>query len=165
MNVPIAGVGHVWFDAGCDDTAGIGKGQRVTHLPGDHLHVGLYHSYSRRPFLDHFKKLQDAGASVDEMFDEFRKLEFGLSDDVHLYSWFRDQVLHPHETQHSYEEIAELLEGEGFRIHSTSINRFRALPDKQDLVAMEKRLQQHSQRRLEEGHYLPGFFTVLAVKN
>jgi len=132
---------------------------------GDRLHIGLYHSYSRRPFLDHFKRMQDKGASVEEMFAEFRKLKFGVTDEVHLYSWFRDQVIHPHETQHSYEEIAGLLEDEGLRVCSTSINKFKQLPEKSALVAMEKEMQQYAAERLAKGYYLPGFFTVLAVKD
>lgn len=132
--------------------------------PGDFFHVGLYHSYSRRPFLDHFKRMQERGASVNEMFDEFRSLKFGLSDDVNLYSWFRDQVIHPHETQHSFEEIADLLEQQGLNVCSTSINKFKRLPDRQSLIKLEKALEAYSQRRLKQGHYLPGFFTLLAVK-
>ncbi len=131
---------------------------------GGYFHVGLYHSYSRRPFLDHFKRMQQDGRSIAEMFAEFRKLKFGLTDDVHLYSWFRDQVIHPHETQHSYEEIAALLESQGLRIRSTSINRFKALPPREDLIAMEKKLEPYAQKRLRQGYYLPGFFTILAQK-
>jgi SAM-dependent methyltransferase len=132
--------------------------------PGDHFHLGLYHCYSRRPFLDHFKRMQEHGASVVEMFEEFRSLKFGLSDDVNLYSWFRDQVIHPHETQHSFEEIADLLEQHGFQVCSTSINNFKRLPDRQSLIEMEKALEEHSRSRLKQGHYFPGFFTILALK-
>ena len=131
---------------------------------GGYFHLGLYHSYSRRPFLDHFKRMQEDGRSVAEMFEEFRKLKFGLTDDVHLYSWFRDQVIHPHETQHSYEEIAALLESQGMQIRSTSINRFKALPSLQELIGMEKKLEPYAQKRLRQGYYLPGFFTILAQK-
>jgi carbamoyltransferase len=131
---------------------------------GGFFHLGLYHSYSRRPFLDHFKRMQEAGRSVAEMFEEFRRLKFGLTDDVHLYSWFRDQVIHPHETQHSYEEISALLEEQGLRVCSTSINGFKALPSRQKLIAMEKQMESYAQRRLEQGYYLPGFFTILAEK-
>ncbi|HYC59283.1 MAG TPA: carbamoyltransferase N-terminal domain-containing protein [Thermoanaerobaculia bacterium] len=131
---------------------------------GGYLHLGLYHSYSRRPFLDHFKRMQEAGRSIAEMFDEFRKLRFGLTDDVHLYSWFRDQVLHPNETQHSYEEISALLEGEGLEIRSTSINDYKPLPSLTELIAMEKKMAGRAQRKLERGYYVPGFFTILARK-
>jgi carbamoyltransferase len=131
---------------------------------GGYFHLGLYHEYSRRPFLAHFRRMQAEGRSTAELFDEFRKLEFGLTDDVHLYSWFRDQVLHPHETQHSYEEISALLEGEGFRICSTSINDFKRLPAREQLIAREQQMEARARRRLERGYYVPGFFTVLAQK-
>ena len=132
--------------------------------PGDYLHLGLYHSYSRRPFLDYFQRMQNEGYSVEKMFEAFQRLDFGPQDQVHAYSWFRDQVLHPHETQHSYEEISSLLESKGMKIQSTSINNFKSLPSKTDLIKREKILQHQAEKRLAQRRYFPGFFTVLAMK-
>jgi SAM-dependent methyltransferase len=132
--------------------------------PGGHLHLGLYHVYSRRPFLDHFKAMQDRGASVEEMFKEFSELEFPAPDETHLYSWFRDQVLHPNETQHSFEEISSLLEEEGLVVESTSINRFKPVVSKAAVIAEEKLHAGRAEKKLRDKVYIPGFFTVLARK-
>ena len=131
---------------------------------GGYLHIGLYHEPSRRPFLDHFRSLQERGASVEELFAEFEGLDFPTEDRVHLYSWFRDQVLHPHETQHSYAEIASLLEEEGLEPVSTSLNGFAPGASQDEIEGHERRLGEYALRKLAERRYLPGFFTVLAVK-
>ena len=90
--------------------------------PGGYLHLGLYHLYGRRPFLAHFAKFQADGASHSDLYDEFRKLNPDSTDETHLLSWFRDQVLHSHETQHTYDEVQSLLVDQGFVIEATSIN-------------------------------------------
>ena len=132
--------------------------------PGGHLHIGLYHGPSRRPFLDHFRRMQERGASVEAQFEEFQKLEFPAEDRVHLYSWFRDQVLHPNETQHSYREIADLLQEEGLSVRSTSLNGFAPVTSVDDIERKEREFAEYAVRQLENKRYLPGFFTVLAEK-
>ncbi|MDH3213229.1 MAG: methyltransferase domain-containing protein, partial [Myxococcales bacterium] len=132
--------------------------------PGGRLHIGLYHAPSRRPFLDHFRALQERGASVEELFEEFAGLDFPTEDRVHLYSWFRDQVLHPHETQHGFAEIASLLEQAGLEVRSTSLNRFKPIRSVSEIEECERKLGEYAVRKLRERRYLPGFFTVLAVK-
>jgi carbamoyltransferase len=132
--------------------------------PGGHLHLGLYHEYGRRPFLDHFAKLQEQ-ASEAELYDEFARLNPNITDATHMRSWFRDQVLHPHETQHTYEEIHALLESQGCIVESTSINRFGPLPPLERTIEMERGLEQVSLKSLyKEGRYFPGFFVVWARK-
>jgi 2-polyprenyl-3-methyl-5-hydroxy-6-metoxy-1,4-benzoquinol methylase len=42
--------------------------------PGGYLHLGLYHLYGRKPFLDHFAGLRAGGASEAELYYEFKKL-------------------------------------------------------------------------------------------
>jgi len=131
--------------------------------PHGHLHLGLYHSYGRRPFLAHFERMQEAGASEAELLAEFAELNPEITDETHLVSWFRDQVLHPHETQHSYEEIHALLEDEGFAVEATSINGFRRMPAFAKLIELEKRLEKKSKVALErKRRYFPGFFVVWA---
>ena len=76
---------------------------------GGHMYLGLYHKYGRKPFLDHFKQLQKDGLSEDELFEEYCKLDKRITDKTHLRSWFKDQVLHPHENQYTFKEMKELL--------------------------------------------------------
>ena len=131
--------------------------------PGGHLHLGLYHSYGRRPFLEHFRNMQEAGASESELLAEFAALNPEITDETHMISWFRDQVLHPHETQHSYEEIHTLLEDEGFLVEATSINGFKPMPSLTKLIELEKRLERTSKVALaRRRRYFPGFFVVWA---
>ena len=132
--------------------------------PGGYLHLGLYHDRGRRPFLDHFRRMQERGASVAEMFEEFQRLEFPAEDRVHLYSWFRDQVLHPHETQHGYAEIAALLEEEGLTVLSSSLCRFKPVSAAAEMAERERAFGELGERRLTEKRYFPGFFTLLAAK-
>jgi hypothetical protein len=125
--------------------------------------LGLYHHYGRKPFLDHFTKLRDGGAPEDVLFAEFRRLNPNITDETHLLSWFRDQVLHPHETQHTYEEIEEFLRSEGFTVEATSINDFKRLPPRSDVINMERAMEPISKRALHaKGRYFPGFFVVWA---
>lgn len=134
--------------------------------PGGYLHLGLYHSYGRRPFLKHFEDMQSRGATEKDLFTEFKRLNPEMKDETHLRSWFRDQVLHPHETQHSFEEIYHLLETENFSVESTSINDFAPMPAPSALFKEEKKYESVSRRSLEnEGRYFPGFFVVWAKKN
>ena len=87
-----------------------------------------------------------------------------LKDSTHLQSWFRDQVLHPHETLHTIEEIIQLLPELGCRLLSTSINRFEDIKDQQNLVEEEKKLHKVSEKRLKGKKYFPGFFVFLLQK-
>jgi carbamoyltransferase len=131
--------------------------------PGGYLHLGLYHHYGRKPFLDHFASLQANGAADSRLYDEFKRLNPNISDETHLLSWFRDQVLHPHETQHTYEEIQALLRSEGFRVEATSINHFKPMPSLDRLIELERRQEQASKDALyKKGQYAPGFFVVWA---
>ena len=131
--------------------------------PDARLYLGLYHLYGRRPFLEHFAAMRRAGRSEDEMLRAFAKLHPGLRDPQHVRSWFRDQVLHPHETQHTLAEVAEWLDGLGFEIESTSINRYAPIDDLAALFVHEKTYEALSQQRnVVEGRYFPGFFSVAA---
>lgn len=129
------------------------------------MFIGLYHAFGRRPFLSHFAKLRSAGASMDDLYAEFARLRGGTAaqqEETFLRSWFRDQVLHPHETQHTLAEVLPVLDSLGFELESTSINRFAALPDRSKLMAEEKALEERAQAALAEGSYFPGFFVFMA---
>ena len=43
------------------------------------------------------------------LFEEYKKLDKRSSDETHLRSWFKDQVLHPKETQHTLAEILPII--------------------------------------------------------
>ena len=87
-----------------------------------------------------------------------------LSNAKHLYSWFRDQVLHPHETQHTFEEISPILKDNGYEIFSTSINRFENHNTDEEIINMEKDLEEYGRNKLNDKIYYPGFFIVIAKK-
>jgi 2-polyprenyl-3-methyl-5-hydroxy-6-metoxy-1,4-benzoquinol methylase len=131
--------------------------------PAARLYLGLYHRFGRRPFLAHFQALREAGRSERELFAAFAALHRGLRDRHLLRSWFRDQVLHPHESQHTLAEVAGWLDEAGFEVVSTSINRYAPFARLAELVALEPAWEELSRRRnLAEGRYFPGFFTVCA---
>jgi cyclopropane fatty-acyl-phospholipid synthase-like methyltransferase len=131
--------------------------------PEGYLHLGLYHLHGRRPFLDYFKALRAKGASETDLYTAFKRLNPNITDETHLLSWFRDQVLHPHETQHTYEELQQLLASEGFKVEATSINNFRRMPSLATLIEMERKLEDRSKRMLyDKKRYFPGFVVVWA---
>ncbi|MDA1307486.1 MAG: hypothetical protein O2917_09520, partial [Acidobacteria bacterium] len=130
--------------------------------PGGYLHLGLYHHYGRKPFLDHFARLRDAGATEAQLCEAFKALAGDITDETHLESWFRDQVLHPHETQHTFEEIGSLVQALGFEIEAVSLNGDKRRPDMANLVAFEKTMTRRSERALAKGRYFPGFFVIWA---
>jgi hypothetical protein len=123
----------------------------------------LYHLYGRRPFLEYFAGLRAKGASETDQYEVFKALNPSIVDETHMLSWFRDQVLHPHETQHTYEELHTLLTSEGFTIEATSINNFGPLPNLDALIEMEQRLERRSYEALhKKKRYFPGFVIVWA---
>jgi SAM-dependent methyltransferase len=129
---------------------------------GGWLFVGLYHAYGRRPFLELFAELLADGGE-EAAFARYQALNAGQGDEVFLRSWFRDQVLHPHETQHTLEEVCGWLEPEGFSLRSSSINRCAPFAHPRELFARERDYEALSLRRnRDEGRFFPGFFTLLA---
>ena len=133
--------------------------------PGGDFYVGLYHLFGRRPFLQHFENLSAGGASEGDLLKEYSRLSKVKTDDTHLYSWFRDQVLHPHETQHTLKEITEVCANSGAKLVSTSINQFKDFKSESELFDQELAYEAISQQRISEGKYFPGFFTALYRKN
>lgn len=135
----------------------------LTHFtaPGGHFFVGLYHTYGRRPFLRHFEDMKGTGASETDMLREYGRLHHWLGDETQLTSWFRDQVLHPHETQHSLAEIAGIAERCGAELVATSINRFGPVDDLDSVIAQEPEYEKLAAARLDAGQYFPGFFVSL----
>jgi 2-polyprenyl-3-methyl-5-hydroxy-6-metoxy-1,4-benzoquinol methylase len=132
--------------------------------PGGHLFIGLYHRHGRAPFLAHFAALQAAGLDEQELLEHYRRLHPGAADETHLRSWFRDQVLHPHETQHTLAELMPVLHSAGLALVATSLNGFAPVADLPALLAAETQQREIGLERLRQGRYFPGFFLVLAQK-
>jgi len=131
--------------------------------PGGHLYVGLYHRPGREVFLGRFRRIverdgEEAALREYAAIDPARR-----GDDTHLRSWFRDQVLHPHESLHTLREVARWLRADGFDVLSTSVNGFAAFSRVEDVVAHEGAHAEIARRALDvERRFVPGFFTVLA---
>jgi len=132
---------------------------------GGYFYVGLYHVFGRRPFLSHFERMSQNGASEEDLLLEYARLSQVKTDEKHLYSWFRDQVLHPHETQHALKEITEVCSKAGARLVSTSINQFKKFDSESELFEREIEYEKVSKQRIAEGEYFPGFFTALYQKS
>lgn len=132
--------------------------------PGGHVFIGLYHLYGRRPFLDHFAELKAQGASEADMLARYREIHPGLKDDTLAMSWFRDQVLHPHETQHTLAEMVAIFDECGVELISTSVNGFRPITDLPALYEEEKKMEQVGRERLAANQYYPGFYLCLGRK-
>lgn len=156
----VVSMGVLHHTANCE--AAIRKICREFVNPGGYFLLGLYNSYGRGPFLKHFENMRSAGACEGELFTEYRRLHSSVIDETHLISWFRDQVLHPHETHHTLLEISEVLESIRMDIVSTSINKFEKITEMSSLFEQEKELENLSRTRLDSGVFFPGFFVVLA---
>ena len=130
-----------------------------------YLYLGLYHQFGRSPFLKYFGELKKTGASEDRLYEKYTELHSHLRDATHLKSWFRDQVLHPFETQHTLAEMFDLMDEMGLEIISTSINKFKPFNSRNDLFELEKKMKLIGEHALQEKRYFPGFFTFLAKKH
>ncbi len=131
---------------------------------GGFVFVGLYHRYGRRPFLDLFHEILEREGE-EAALRRYRELNPAIADETFLRSWFRDQVLHPHESQHTLQEVCGWLSELGLELRSTSINRFERFTDVRDLFVREREYEEISRRRNRiDKRYFPGFFTILAER-
>ncbi len=136
--------------------------QRRHVRPGGALYLGLYHAPGRRVFLDALESvLRDSGEEA--AFEAYCRLDRVRAGDRTLArSWFRDQVLHPHESQHTLREVAGWFDDLGVELVSTSINRFAPWDDRSALFDLEHAYEGAARRAIhDEGRFFPGFFTVL----
>lgn len=124
--------------------------------PGGAALIGLYHAHRRQPFLDHFQKLQQSGADEETLRQAYAHLDGRIKDSVQAESWFQDQVLHPHETQHTVAELLALA-GDRFQHIENSITGGQ-LPDPALLARMEERQRLTGEKNLAADQYDPGFF-------
>jgi SAM-dependent methyltransferase len=149
-------------------TDDFGRGVRrlfeVFTAPGGHAFLGLYHAYARRPFHEHFTELRSRGLDEDELFARYQRLDRRHDDKTHARSWFRDQVLNPHESHHTLAELLPLLAECGMELVATSINQFAPPGSLAELLEQEKGLERVGRERLAAGRFFPGFFFVLVRK-
>jgi len=132
--------------------------------PGGHVIIGLYHKYGRQPFLDHFNEMRKRGVTEKEMFQKYRLLHSSIQDETQLYSWFRDQVINPHETQHTLKEMFPILKSSGMELVGTSINHFQRIDSVDYLFEEEEKYRDIALQKLNENRYFPGFFIFIARK-
>ncbi len=132
--------------------------------PGGHVLIGLYHAFGRKPLRDHFQVMKDRGATEEEMLERYRQLHSQIKDETLLVSWFRDQVLHPHETQHTMAEMMPILKETGMELVATSINHFQPIESLAALFEEEKKYHDLAVQRLKDNQYFTGFFIFLARK-
>lgn len=126
------------------------------------LFLGLYHKYGRKPFLDYFKKIKNN--SVNFKFEMYKKMHKNIKDEKKIYSWFRDQVLHPHETQHTFKELVEVFNSCKYEIVSTSINKFKKIKNLKEIIQLEKKLYDYGKIKINKMEYYPGFFITVGKK-
>ena len=119
---------------------------KICQSAENHIFIGLYHKYGRKPFLEEFKSMDNE----DKMFERYCELDSRFTDETHLRSWFRDQVLHPHETTHTMEEVNEILYENNMELIWSSIE------------GDEKLYEDLTRAKLSNNEYWPGFFTFLA---
>ena len=130
---------------------------------GGRIYLGLYHAPGRRVFLDELWRIARTEGE-EAAFQRYCSLDSVHAEDPTLArSWFRDQVLHPHETQHTLKEICGWLDDMNLELMSTSINRFAPFSDRELLFDAELQYEEVSRKALhEENRYFPGFFTAFA---
>jgi len=134
--------------------------------PGGYLYVGLYHFYGRKPMLDFLQGVA-RWHGIDSAYKLFSYMSKDMNNQQHSFSWFRDQVLHPHETQHTFIELKEWVKNIGFKLKSTSINNYDSLKNysDQELSKIEKSFQKSSYKKnVLDLKFSPGYFTICAQK-
>jgi SAM-dependent methyltransferase len=142
--------------------------------PRGYFHLGLYHRHGRKPLMDLFEPVRQASAratSDDERreielqgFDSWKRLHTATSSETFSWSWYRDQCLHPHETQWTVAEVVEWFRECGLTPIATSLNRFEEVTDWTAIARDEPIQEQRGRSHLAEGRFFPGFFTVLGQR-
>lgn len=144
--------------------------KKIVSLFPEYFVIGLYHKYGRKPFLDHFEnlKLKYQNLKRDELenilYKEYKKLDTRFVEETHLLSWFKDQVLHPHETQHTLSEILPIIK-EKYEIISTSLSKFQKIENLSKILETEAQMYDVGLKKLKQNKYFPGFFIFVAKKN
>ena len=130
--------------------------------PDGYLFIGLYHLYGRKLMLDYYRQMI-ANEGEDYAFRRYQMAHGELGEGTLEASWFKDQVLHPHETLHTYEEVSNWVEEAGLHLVGTSINDYGPIDNREEIIRMEKEYKRISfVRNVLQGKFFPGFFTILA---
>ena len=143
---------------------------KLLELNSDYLMIGLYHKYGRKPFLEYFENLKIKNTNLKKneleelLYKKFIELDNRSDDEKHKKSWFFDQVLHPHETQHTLQELMPLITQKNYQLISTSINKFEKFSNYKDLYEVEKKHLDISKEYLNNKKYYPGFFIIFLKK-
>ncbi len=129
--------------------------------PNGHVYLGLYHKPGRRVFLEAMWRLVETEGE-EAAFAAYRELDgIHSADETLARSWFRDQVLHPHETQHTLKEVVGWFDELDLELVTTSINYFGPIKSHKKLFADELKLEAVSKKALfRQRRYYPGFFTA-----
>ena len=144
--------------------------KKIIHLSPEYILLGLYHKFGRKAFLEYFEELKIKYSNLnleekeEKLFSEYKKLDNKKTNELHLKSWFKDQVLHPHETQHTFEEIFPIFNDNNYEIFKTSLNRFEEILNYKDIINSEKDWFEYGLNKLKNEEYFPGFFIVIAKK-
>lgn len=143
--------------------------------PGGHLLLGLYHQYGRRPLLEAFAPYRQALTEEtdpqartrieDQAMARWQRLFGQQGDATFRQSWFRDQCLHPFESQWTLREVVGWLRAEGLTPLRASLDRFSPEPDWEALFTAEHEQEDLARQRIfEQETYFPGFFIVWSRK-
>ena len=140
--------------------------EKIIQLSPRYFLIGLYHKYGRKPFLDHFQSLKFKYKNLEKidlentLFEEYKKIDKRADqDETHKKSWFKDQVLHPHETQHTLSEILPIIKTK-YKVISTSLNKFRKIKNLDEILNEEEKWYDFGLNKLRNNVYFPGFFIV-----
>ena len=112
------------------------------------------------------KELSDRLKKTDlenALFEEYKKLDKRSLDETHLKSWFKDQVLHPKETQHTLAEILPIIK-QKYKIISTSLNKFERIHNLEQIVEEEEKWLNFGLQKLRNNIYFPGFFIIFGER-
>ena len=85
-------------------------------------------------------------------------------DDTLDLSWFRDQCLHPYETQWTLSEILTWFEESNIEPHATSLNRYASVRDWSKITNSEHEQREVGKAYMADKVYFPGFFIVSGWK-
>jgi len=125
------------------------------------IYVGLYHKEGRRPFLEFVETIKNL--PEEESLNEYKKIH-KLNDEIHQKSWFRDQVLHPHESLHDLKEVLGVFKKNDYQFIGTSINNFSQANTVNEILDKEKNLYDYGKKKIQNQIYYPGFFIVGGIK-
>ncbi|MBI5057046.1 MAG: class I SAM-dependent methyltransferase [Nitrospirae bacterium] len=142
---------------------------------GGYLNIGLYHRFGRHALLEMFRPIRERLLHADtpsqreeierEGFELWKNLHNKPFSDVFLKSWYRDQCLHPHETQWTLKDVLEWFGECGIQPINTSLDHFSEDPCWDRLVETEHEQYELGRRRLLfEKKFFPGFFVVGGIK-